>query len=1206
MSMSLEEAEAELARRQLQESGPFSSAERKAASMAHAQSHFREGGGQFVHGLAPSQVEALYEPLRKRLEAFVPGTSMNSLQATWGNLLPPGAAFVPGAGKNYQASKRAVASAKKTSAMTREGNSAMMPSSGSMYSMPSPFLPEFACVLEGTSVPLYNGTFKPIEEVEVGDAVIGSNGEPTRVERHWCSGVPEELVHIELWGGQSFTTTTTHKWPAWIWQRTCLCGCGSEVTAGRCFAAHHSKRGRDKGKTVEVSPGNENTLRLPAGYEPVQKVEARALRRDDMLLIPRKFEELATDVTPGRARLLGYYAAEGNVQNERQIKFSLNSNEDETLGDDLGHLLKAEGHVARYWYSKEQNAMTVTSEGDPKFTAWFVEHCGQYSDKKVLSEVVMRWPLELKREFLRGYIQGDGTHRWKDCKHGGSGGFEVSFTTTSKVMGQQVWLMLAQLGYAGRMYWKEPHTYNDGVTRKGKWDCEVGGEPARKLADLVWGKRSKSRDRQAIDKYPGLMMDDDYVYVPIKSVKTIPNVTKARVWNMTVSAEDHNYLIGAGVAVLTSNSPDRLAYPVHRTLANNYWRLYYKLDPDIGTGIDILSELPWGDFELNGEGVDGEVKERMDLCVETSKIKTALPYMQREFLVLGEAGVHCTWNSDQGIWTHVGFLNPDMLEVIGIPMIKHDPIVRYQPDSRLRSVLMSDHEQARQLRESMPDEMFDVIMSGRPVDLAPTNFTFLARKLHPYDVRGTSIISRAWRTLMLEDAVWNADIQISRRMAAPVKVAKLGDPNTGHIPSPELATKFETMLAQVEQDPAAWLTWTYALQFELVGVQERSIKATQYSQMLQSNKLVALGINKAILNSETAYAAAVTGLTVFLQRLKAMREYFESEWIIPKFFRQMSEMNAWIKPTPAELSHGVRTKRSAYDLANDPSRYIIPKLEWARKLDPSVEQAQITAIQSLQSMGCKFSQQTLMSYVNRSYEEELKSIAAEQITLQKMVQQYPGLAQALMPPTADGGAPGSGGGGAPGGMLPPIPPEAMGFDAPPPDGAPPSPDAPPSDAPAPGPAPEGASAQAAADDRGQDTTKMPDAGQAPQNQAATAGGWTQEQLMAIASLANGSLVSAFEIAPFSGYLATEGGKIAVKSGDPFVIARSLDSYLISLGYSQQATQEAIVRFMRSAPGQAKASQVDAVENTEVSKRLAEIMDDLDRDTRGFDVYTGAL
>lgn len=665
-------------------------------------------------------------------------------------------------------------------------------------------------------------------------------------------------------------------------------------------------------------------------------------------------------------------------------------------------------------------------------------------------------------------------------------------------------------------------------------------------------------------------------------------------------------------------SPDRLNYPVQRVLANNYWRLYYKLDPDLGPGIDILSELPFGKFELTGAGVDGEVRDLCMLAVEECKLGSVMPSIVRETHVLGEAGIHQVWDDDSGIWTHVGFLNPDQLEVTGMPLVKHDPIVRYKPDFHLREVLNSDLHQAQALRDSLPDEVLDMILGGRPIEMSPVSFTFLARKQHPYDIRGTSALTRAWRALMLEDAVYNADIQVSRRNAAPIRLVKLGDPATGWVPGPEQAMKFQQMLTQAESDPLAVLTWSYAVQFELIGTQERSVKASQYADLLQRLKLSALGINKSILNSETAYAAAVTGLTIFLQKLQSIRQWVESEWLIPKFFRQMSEMNMWIRPTEAELSHGVRTRRGYHDLA-DRNRYIVPKIEWERKLDPSVESAQIQALNSLHQMGVRFSQQTMMSFVNRSYESEMQQMAREATLRAKILQQSPQLAQALAGPAEGGG----GGGGGGGGILPGIPPEAMGFDAPLDEGAPPPEGAPPGEAPPPDAGPAPASAQAApeagpakADDqpkpdgRGDSTKLGPSAVVGPPSTPST-GGWTEEQLLAFGALAEGQLDQAAKLSPMlAQFLRMDGTKLALQSRDPFVLLNALDSYMISMGYPQDAIQAAVTRVMRmtrpsgatpsaagaaSPPQPAPGAEPQPSVNAEISARISEMMDQLDRD-----------
>ncbi|APU88873.1 hypothetical protein Rctr197k_046 [Virus Rctr197k] len=481
-------------------------------------------------------------------------------------------------------------------------------------------------------------------------------------------------------------------------------------------------------------------------------------------------------------------------------------------------------------------------------------------------------------------------------------------------------------------------------------------------------------------------------------------------------------------------SPDRQNYPIHRNLANIYWRVFYKLDPIIGTCVDLFSEMPWSDFTLSGEGVSGEIKEAYETMVEETQIRALLPYFVKEFLVIGEVAPHLFWDDGEGMWTHIALHNPDQLEVIHSPFLPNmDPLVEFRPEDRLRQILTSNNPMLRRYREEMPEEILGALISGQNIPLSPINCTFIPRKLHPYDVRGTSIISRMWRILMYEDAIFNASIAIARRAAAPLKVAKLGDRTTGWIPDPAQEQRLLELLVQAEVDPAAWLVYHYGIEFDLVGTQERAWKIDQSAEFIERTKLLAMGISKSFLHGEVTYASAASGLTVFLQRLKALREFFEAVWLYPKFLRPMAEMNKWVKPTQAELDHKVRTKRSKREL-RESNRFIVPKIEWDRPLDPSIDMAMINAVQALSAMGVTFSRTTLSSLVNRDYETELQQRVNEVKSEQDLLAKHPELQQALAPQGEEGG----GGGGMPGGDIAPgLPPESMGGEPPPAEGAPP-------------------------------------------------------------------------------------------------------------------------------------------------------------------------
>jgi hypothetical protein len=479
-------------------------------------------------------------------------------------------------------------------------------------------------------------------------------------------------------------------------------------------------------------------------------------------------------------------------------------------------------------------------------------------------------------------------------------------------------------------------------------------------------------------------------------------------------------------------SPDRQQYPVHRILANRYWRLFYKLDPVIGNCVDMYSTMPWSEFQLSGEGVTGEIKEAFETMCEEVDILKILEYMVKEFLVIGECVPHNFFDEGKGIWTYTALHNPDQLEVIDAPFIKMEPIVEFIPDDRLRAVLTSNNFLLKKVRDQMPPELISRLIARQNIPLSPINMTFIPRRMHPYDTRGTSIISRMWRILMYEDAIYNASIATARRHAGPIKVAKLGNPQTGWIPSQEHERRLLQLLAQAELDVNAWLVYHYGIQFEMVGTTDRIMNIAQHHEVIERIKLIAMGISKSFLHGEVTYASSITGLSVFLQRMKSLRNFFVHSWLYPKFFKPIARINGWVKRDQKELNFRYRIKRSQKEIEQE-NRWIVPKCEWAKQLDHNVNNELVGAMASLEQMGIKFSKTTKYSSVGKKFEEEINKIKEEQQFEEELNQYITPEEQMAGAPGAAGGMPPKPGGGAP----PPLPPPGGG--APPPGGAQPGP-----------------------------------------------------------------------------------------------------------------------------------------------------------------------
>ena len=425
------------------------------------------------------------------------------------------------------------------------------------------------------------------------------------------------------------------------------------------------------------------------------------------------------------------------------------------------------------------------------------------------------------------------------------------------------------------------------------------------------------------------------------------------------------------------DSPDRQWYPKNRLEANYYWRMFYKYDPFFGTAVDMYSGMMTSDFDIILENCsDPTIKNTLMDMVEKTMFLERFQQIVKEFLVTGECFPHCFFDDTEGIWSYIAFHNPDFIDVMDNPIIDMDPIISFIPDEALREFLQDNSPEAQEVRSQLPAEFVSKVLARQKIRLSSVNCSFIPRKLHPYDERGTSLASRLWRIWMVEDAVYNATISTFRRNAAPIRVAKLGDRNAGWLPPPETEEKLLHLLTQAEMDPNAWLVWNYGIEFEAWGTQERAITLSKEYDTIEKCKLVALGLSKAFMSGEISYSSSKSGLQVFLRRLLSMRQFFEHSWILPKFFNPIIQINDWSVSTPSETAHRYRIKRSQQE-KEEKGLYIKPKLKWRNKLDPSVDEESLRAYLQLKQFGFDVSLSTVGSAVSLDWKNEAKKRAEE-------------------------------------------------------------------------------------------------------------------------------------------------------------------------------------------------------------------------------------
>lgn len=442
------------------------------------------------------------------------------------------------------------------------------------------------CVFNNRSNVLLNsGLIKQIDEVTKGDLVADRFGMPQKVKEVLTFDSPDKGIEITAFGGKKLFVTENHRFPVFAFPKICACGCGRELPKRKrpannrlvnCFSfiKQHHRGSKHKSIWKEYRDGESLITRVLDDYNPQQELEARDIRRGDYLMIPRKFEVdniLVNKETKAKARLLGYYIAEGSItynnvnKTTRWLVWSFgNAEKEKWYAEDTVSCLRVMGLDGQInQYDCNHNCYSVSGkghlEGRKEFMTWLEENAGKGALDKLLSKEVMHWPLELKEELIKGMFRGDGHyHQRLNKKNKTSVVTDVMYSSISEKLVKQLELILAQLGYPSTV-WCDTAEHRKiwgggSLGKKDLWRLAVCGRRGVSLLKLIWGdvkpvwKKVCWKDNITKNSMRGerkdAWVDDDYVYIRVKDVKLVVVNKKKypKVYSLSVEGT-HSYTI---------------------------------------------------------------------------------------------------------------------------------------------------------------------------------------------------------------------------------------------------------------------------------------------------------------------------------------------------------------------------------------------------------------------------------------------------------------------------------------------------------------------------------------------------------------------------------------------------------------------------------------------------------------------------------------
>ena len=500
-----------------------------------------------------------------------------------------------------------------------------------------------------------------------------------------------------------------------------------------------------------------------------------------------------------------------------------------------------------------------------------------------------------------------------------------------------------------------------------------------------------------------------------------------------------------------------LNLPRDRPTINAWCRSFYALNPFVQNAINLHSTYPIS--KLNIKCPNKDIEKFFNDMIEEIDLMNICVQIAQEFWLLGESFVYAELDESKGKWSRLLIQNPDYM-IVKRTVVANEPIIMLRPDENLKKIVFSNKPSDIEQRKQLNQHIIESVKHGENIPLDNFHVSHLARRISPYEIRGTGLPVCIFRQLMLFDKLRESKYAQADNMINPLTLVKIG------------SVDFKPTFADLEAWRNVFESAQYDKDFKIFTHEGIAVERVGYNQgiydisgdITQIIKEIYVGLQVPPVlmdgGADTTYANGGVALDVLRQRYMQFRNMM-SIWLKRKIFAPISKIQGF------------------YDYSGGEKQLIVPDIDWNHMslFDAGDYINNLVTLTQGEGSQKRASLHTLYRSMGLEYEDEtrkmrkeavqLEIFAKEKVALQAMnlnalraLDEEDEIPEPEVQPGAPGvpGAPGSEpplpgeSGGLPGldmGSLPPPPP----MGGPSGGGAPPAPPPPPPSSPSPPPSP---------------------------------------------------------------------------------------------------------------------------------------------------------
>jgi len=349
-----------------------------------------------------------------------------------------------------------------------------------------------------------------------------------------------------------------------------------------------------------------------------------------------------------------------------------------------------------------------------------------------------------------------------------------------------------------------------------------------------------------------------------------------------------------------------LNLPRDRATINAWCRSFYALNPFVHNAINLHSTYPIS--KLNIKCKNKEIERFFNDMIEETDLMNICVQIAQEYWLLGESFVYAELDESSGKWSRLLIQNPDYM-VVKRTVVADEPLIMLIPDENLKKIIFSNRPTDIEQRKQLNQLIIDSVKRGENIPLDNFNVSHLARRISPYEIRGTGLPVCIFRQLMLFDKLRESKYAQADNMINPLTLVKIG------------SEQYKPTFADIEAWRNVFEEAQYDKDFKIFTHEGVAIERIGYGQgiydisgditQLMKEIYVGLQVPSVLMDggADTTYANGGVALDVLRQRYMQFRNML-SAWLKRKIFAPISKIQGF------------------YDYDGGEKKLIVPEIDW--------------------------------------------------------------------------------------------------------------------------------------------------------------------------------------------------------------------------------------------------------------------------------------